>query len=103
MAFNRLIELQARIVKRDQFGSELGPWDKLFSVWAEKLLVKPAERFIKTSARTVNQTTTLFRILAREDVNELMRVIDDNGVTWGIEGIIKTDWKYLSLKVKRIP
>ena len=103
MAFNRLIELRLRTVKRDQFGGEAATWGKLVSVWAQKLWVKPAERFIKTSARTVNRSTALFKILARDDVNELMRVIDDNGVTWDIEGIIKTDWKYLTLKVRHLP
>ena len=103
MALNRLIELQARTVKRDQYGSEVGLWGKLVSVWAEKLSVKPAERFVKTSARTVNTSTTQFKILAREDVNEVMRVIDDNGVTWNILGIIKNDRTYLTLQVGHLP
>ena len=103
MAFNRLIELRRRTVKRDSFGSEIATWDKLAIVWAEKLSVKPASRFIETSARTVNQSTAQFKILAREDVTELMRVIDGNAVLWDIQGIIKNDWKFLTLKVGTLP
>ena len=103
MALNRLIELQTRTIKRDQFGSEVGLWGKLVTVWAEKLSVKPAERFIKTSARLVNQSTAQFKILARDDVNEAMRVIDDHGVTWGIIGIIKNDRQFLTLQVAHLP
>ena len=103
MALNRLIELQTRTVKKDQFGSAVGLWGKLVTVWAEKLSVKPAERFVKTSARTGNKSIAQFKILAREDVNELMRVIDDNGVTWNILGIIKNDRTYLILQVGHLP
>ena len=74
-------------------------WDTLAIVWADKLSVKPAERFIKSSARTVNLSQARFRILARDDVNELMRLIDDNAVTWDIIGIKKNDRKYLTLQV----
>ena len=103
MALNRLIEIEERGVTRDSFGAEVVKWIKLATVWAEKVQVKPAERFIKTSARTVNLSMAKFKILAREDVNELMRVIDDNGVTWDIQGLIKADSKFLTLQVKREP
>ena len=103
MALNRLIELRRRTVKRDSFGAEILTWHKLAIVWAEKLSVKPAERFIQTSARAVNQSTAQFKILARDDVNELMRLIDDNGVTWDIQGIIKNDRRSLTLQVGHLP
>ena len=103
MALNRLIEIQERGVTRDSFGAEIEKWATLAKVWAEKLQVKPAERFIQTSARTVNQSTAQFKILARDDVNELMRVIDDNAVTWNIQGIEKHDSKFLTLQVGHLP
>ena len=78
---NRVIEIEHFTSTRDSFGSMIEAWSTLATVWAEKLQVKPAERFIETSARTVNQSTAQFKILARDDVNELIRVIDDNGVT----------------------
>ena len=103
MAFNRLIELRHRTIKRDKFGSEVEAWDTLAIVWAEKLWVKPAERFVKTSAKILNQSTALFKILARADVNELMRVKDDNDELWDIRGIFSNDWKFLTLQVGHLP
>ena len=99
---NRVIEVQHRTVTRDSFGSEIIAWVTLANVWAEKLEVKPAERFIETSARTVNQSTAQFKILQRGDLDETMRVIDDHGVLWNIIGIIKNDRLYLTLQVAHI-
>ena len=96
---NRVIEVQRRTVTRDSFGGEIETWVHLAKVWAEKLQVKPAERFIKTSARTVNSSTAQFKILQRDDLDETMRVIDDHGVLWGIIGIIKNGRQYLTLQV----
>ncbi len=95
---NRLIEIQHRTVTRDSFGGEIETWVHLAKVWAEKVQVKPAERFIKTSARTLNTSTAQFKILQRGDLDETMRVIDDYGVRWDIIGIIKNDRLYLTLK-----
>ena len=96
---NRLIEVQHRTVTRDSFGGEIETWVTLANVWAEKLSTKPAERFIKTSARTVNLSQARFRILQRDDLDETMRVIDDHGTRWGIIGIIKNDRQFLTLQV----
>ena len=96
---NRIIEVQRRTVTRDAFGSEVEAWVTLDNVWAEKVQVKPAERFIEISARTVNQSTAQFKILQRDDVDETMRVIDDNAATWGIIGIIKNDRRFLTLQL----
>ena len=103
MPLNRLVEIQHRGVTRDSFGGEIEKWDKLAIVWAERLSVKPSERFIKTAARTVNTSQATFRILARAGVNEQMRLIDDSEITWDIIGIIKNDWKYLTLQVGHLP
>ena len=96
---NRVIEIEHRTVTRDSFGGEIEAWVTLAKVWAEKVQVKPAERFIKTSARTVNKSTAKFRILQRDDLDETMRVIDDHGVLWNIIGIIKNDRQVLTLQV----
>ena len=103
MPFNRLVSIRSYTVKRDSYGSEIKTWYTLATVWAEKLAVKPSERFIETSARTVNTSQATFRILERDDVNEQMRLIDDNATTWDIIGIIKNDWKYLTLQVGHLP
>ena len=96
---NRPIEIQRRTVTRDSFGAEIEQFVTLANVWAEKVQVKPSERFIETSARTVNQSTARFKILQRDDINETMRVIDDHGARWDIIGIIKNDRQFLTLQV----
>ena len=96
---DRIIEIQRKAVTRDSFGGEIETWVTLANVWAEKLSTKPAERFIKTSARTVNKSTAKFRILQRDDLDETMRVIDDRAVLWDIIGIIKNDRQFLTLQV----
>ena len=96
---NRVIEIEHRTVTRDSFGSEIEAWVTLAEVWAEKVQVKPAERFIKSSARTVNTSTAQFKILRREDLDETMRVIDDHGVLWNIIGIIVNGRQFLTLQV----
>ena len=96
---NRVIEIQHFTVTRDSFGGEIRAWVTLAKVWAEKLSTKPSERFIETSARTVNQSTAQFQILQRDDLDERNRVIDDHGVLWDIIGIIKNDRQFLTLQV----
>ena len=100
---NRVITIEHNVETRDRFGSVISGWVLLAEVWAEKLSVKPAERFIKTSARTVNKSTSQLRMLQREDVDETMRVIDDNGVTWDIIGIIKNDRRFQTLQLGHLP
>ena len=100
---NRPIEIQHRAVTRDSFGGETETWATLAKVWAEKLDQKPGERFSNESNRQVNVSTKRYKILARADVNALMRVIDDNARTWGIVGIIKNDRQYLTLQLEIVP
>ena len=100
---NRVITIEHNVETRDRFGSVISGWVLLAEVWAERLSVKPAERFIKTSARTVNKSTSQLRMLQREDVDETMRVIDDNGVTWDIIGIIKNDRRFQTLQLGHLP
>ena len=99
---NRVIEIEHKTVTRDSFGGEIEAWVTLAKVWAEKLQVKPAERFIKTSARTVNTSTAQFKILRREDLDETMRVIDDHGVLWNIIGIVVDDRRNLTLQLAHL-
>ena len=100
MPFNRLIELRSFTVKQDpSYGDEIKTWYTLATVWAEKQSVTPSERFIDTSRKVVNTSQAKFKILIRDDVNELMEMVDDHAVTWDIQGISKYDWKYLTLHV----
>ena len=102
---NRVIEIERREVTRDSVGSEVEQFVTLAKVWAEKLQGKPGERFIKTSARTVNTSTAQFRFMQREDLDldETMRVIDDYGVQWGIIGIVKNGRQFVILQLLRSP
>ena len=102
---NRVIEIERLEVIRDSFGSEVEQFVTLAKVWAEKLQLKPGERFIKTSARAVNTSTVQFRFMQREDLDldETMRVIDDYGVMWGIVGIIKNGRQFVTLQLVHAP
>ena len=99
---DRIILIQCRTVTRDSWGGEIETWVKLDTVWAEKVQVKPSERFITNSATTVNKTTSRLRILARADVDETMRVIDGTR-TWGIIGIIKNNRHDMTLLLEVEP
>ena len=102
---NRVIEIEHFTVTRDSFGGEIKAWVTLAKVWAEKLQLKPDERFIKTSDITVNTSTVQFRFLQRDDLDldETMRVIDDYGVKWGIVGILKNGRQFVTLQLKKAP
>ena len=99
---NRVIEIEHFTTRRDSFGAVIESWSTLAKVWAEKLQVNPDERFIKTSARTVNTSTAKFRILQRDDIDERMRVIDDHGIQWDIIGLIKNDRQFLTIQVGHV-
>ena len=99
---NRLIEVQHFTVTRDSLGGVVEAWVTLAKVWASMSVLKPAERFIKTSNRRAITSLTQFTIHRRDDLDERMRVIDDHGVQWGIIGI-KSDRRFLFLQVKRTP
>ena len=102
---NRIIEIEHWTVTRDAFGSEIEAWVTLAKVWAEKLATKPAERFAKTSARTVDTSLKQFRFMQRADLDldETMRVIDDYGVRFGIVGIRKNGRQLVTLQLKKAP
>ena len=99
MALNRIITIEQFVSTRDSFGSVIQNWVELDRVWAEKLRVKPSERFIQTSARTVNTSQTRFKIRQRGDLDETMRVLDDNATLWNIIGLLKNDRQFLTLQV----
>ena len=100
-AMNRIIEIQRRTVTRDSFGSEVVAWTRVDVVWAELVREKPSERYLEGSKRTVNLSIRRYRIHAGVvNVDETMRVIDDYGVAWDIQGIIKNDRQFLTLQLQ---
>ena len=68
---------------------------------ADKLQVKPSERFSQSADRTISTSTASFRVLYRDDVDETMQVVDDAGRTWGIEGIVKKGRQNMTLILGR--
>ena len=94
---NRIIEIQ-----RPQVAFRGGPttWVRVAEVWAELVSVRPRERYSQGAHRRVNETLTRYRILARADVDELMRILDDYGRSWDIVGIIKNGRQYIELQVQ---
>ena len=100
---NRIVEIQHQVVQRGSFGGETVSFVELAKVWAERVQVKPAKRFIKRAKRTVNTSQTQFRILRRDDLDETMRLIDDYGVTHGIGGILKNGRQFVTLQLRKAP
>ena len=98
---NRLITIQDKTVTRDQYGGSIEQWVELAVVWAERIIWKPKQKFIQGSARFVNISTSSFRLLQRADLDldETMRVLDDNAILWDIIGIVKTDRQFVTLQV----
>ena len=103
--FNRVIEIEHRIVTRDNFGSEIEAWVTLAQVWAEKFNPRPSEKFSDGAARTVDTSLKSFRFHQRDDLDldETMRVIDDYGVQWGIVGILKNGRQFVTLQLRKTP
>ena len=110
---NRIITIERKTVTRDSFNSEVEAWVELAQVWAEKFTTKPSEKFVNESKRLVNLSTVSFRINAPVmpgpggigvepspfEPNELDRVVDDDGTTWDIIGIVKNDRQFLTLQL----
>ena len=97
---NRILEIQDKVVQRDAFGSEIAIWQQVAKVWYELLETRPLEKFEQESNRLLNISTATFRILApRVDVDETMRILDDQGTLWDIIGLISNDRQFLIIEV----
>ena len=83
---DRLVDIQERIVSRDSFGSEVIVWEKLETVWANVNQTGVSEDFENEANREQALRNTKFRILWRNDITELHRLVYD-GLAWGIKGI----------------
>ena len=85
-AYDRLIDIQQRVVTRDSFGGEVVVWDKLETVWANVNQTGVSEDFENEANREQALRNAQFRIRWRSDVTEAHRVIYD-GHAWDIEGL----------------
>ena len=87
LRFNRIVELQERHVTRDDFGSELESWREIANVWADKRQTKGSEKFSTGSNKVLVTRKATFQIHFMPGLNELMRLVDEERVVWGIVGI----------------
>ena len=85
---------------RDRYGAELLTWAQLGEpIWADKRPgPRAVERYIKDSNRTLAQRSAVWRIRAPSDVNELDRIVDADGITWGIVGLKVDDRRWVDLQ-----
>ena len=83
---DRIVELQARRVTRDSFGSEIEGWSEIDKVWANVNQTGVSENFENESNRAVALRNSTIRILWRSDVQETSRVVYDD-LAWDIKGI----------------
>ena len=83
---DRIVELQARRVTRDSFGSEIERWSEIDKVWANVNQTGTSERFENESNRNVALRNSTIRIRWRDDVQETSRVVYD-ALPWDIKGI----------------
>ena len=88
LRLNRIILLQARVVTRDVYGSEIEAWVDVAEVWANVNQTGTSEKFNNDANRTVALRNATMRIRWRDDVSETSRVIYA-GLAWDIEGIAK--------------
>ena len=93
---NHIVELQARRVTRDSFGSEIEGWSEIDKVKANVNQTGVSENFENESNRAVALRNATIRIRERDDVDETARVIFDS-LPWDIKGIAKVGRRELEL------
>ena len=85
--FNRIITIEKPTITRDRFGSEIEGWGTHAQVWADKMPATGKERFSPGSNVTVATRAATWRIRYTPGLSELMRVVDEQKVVWGIIGL----------------
>ena len=90
--FNRIITIEKPVIIRDNFGSEVTTWATHSQVWAEKRETKSDEKFVPGSNVTVATRATTWRTWFDPELNELMRVVDDEKLVWNIIGLAVVDF-----------
>ena len=89
---DRIVELQARRVTSDSFGSEIEGWSEIDKVWAKVNQTGVSENFENESNRAVALRNSTIRIRWRDDVQETSRVVYD-GFPWDIKGIAEIGYR----------
>ena len=89
---DRIVELQARLITRDSFGSEVERWSEIDKVWANVNQTGTSEDFENDANRNVALRNSIIRIRWRDDVQETSRVVYD-GFPWDIKGIAELGYR----------
>lgn len=76
-------------------------WTERATVWAGKGEIRGRERF--TAQQDLATRTAIWTIRYRADVTETDRIVDDQGVTWGITGLAergRREWLEISAEAR---
>lgn len=82
---DRRVTIEQPPTGRDDYGAVTGDWTEVATVWAGKRDIRGSEFFADRQHEAQRETT--WRIRYRTDVTETMRLTDDEGVVWDIQGI----------------
>ena len=85
-AYDRIIDIEERVVTRDDFGDETVVWANIANLWASVNQTGISENFENDANREQPLRNATFRIHWRDGIDETMRVVYD-GHGWDIEGI----------------
>ncbi len=83
---DRRITMQRSTFVVDDYGEQIATWQTLDTVWGQKVEMRGSERY--TSAQTLAQYDTKFRIRYRRNLRAADRIICD-GVTYDIGPVIE--------------
>ena len=83
---NRIVTIEKPTISRDRFGSELVTWKPFAEVWASRRSTGGDERYRQESKREQALRRAVFTIRYRDDVYEVYRLRDEDGLVWAIEG-----------------
>lgn len=84
---NRIVSIEHPTIARDDFGGVKTAWKPFDTVWADKRAMKGTERFRQDSNRMQSLRMAVFTIRHRDDIFEVYRLRDDDGVVWDIKGV----------------
>ncbi len=73
---DRRILIQRQDVQRDALGGEVVTWVDVGRVWANRRVIGVTETFNDGSNREITVYRNSYRIRHRDDVDELMRIVD---------------------------
>ena len=83
---DRRVTIQQQVTTRDAYGAEVVQWLNLVTLWANKREAVGLEAFQADQVAQATASAT-FRIRYRSGLQAKMRLEDDQGALWDIEGV----------------